>query len=52
MKKHHEKRGNRPQSLSAQDRASVRGGQDGVIHAQITVGGGIGAHDNGVINSN
>jgi hypothetical protein len=50
MKKPRQKTARSPQ-LQAQDLASVRGGDNGVIHGNATVGGGIGAHDNGVITS-
>jgi hypothetical protein len=36
-----------PRDLQAQDLAQVRGGEDGVIHAQLT--GGRAPNDNGVV---
>jgi hypothetical protein len=49
MKKTSQKTRVRSPQLQPQDLAAVRGGENGVIHAQVTVGGGISPHDNGVI---
>ena len=52
MKQSQQKTRTRSRSLQTQQLAAVRGGSDGVIHAQIVVGGrGLGAHDNGVIHT-
>jgi len=48
MKKNRQKTGNQTRSLRAHDLVSVRGGDNGVIHLDVTVGGGA-PRDNGVI---
>jgi hypothetical protein len=50
MKKNRQKTGDRSLSLRARDLASVRGGQDGVLHDQA-IGGGVSPHDDGVISA-
>ena len=47
MKKPHKKTADRPQTLRIRDLASVRGGENGVIHMQVAAGGL--PRDNGVI---
>ena len=51
MKESQQKTRTRSRPLRTQQLAAVRGGTDGVIHAQIVVVGGLGAHDNGVIHT-
>jgi len=50
MKKPHKKTADRPQALRIRDLATVRGGDNGLLHMDAIVGGGkVIADENGVI---
>ncbi len=51
MKQHHRKPDKRTRTLQVQDLAAVRGGDNGVIHLDVIVGGGVSPHDDGVVHS-
>ena len=48
MKRNDKKLSRRPRSLQARDLAAVRGGDNGLLHMDVIVGGGL-PNDNGVI---